>query len=245
MNETPQPHNAPVKKNSTSQRIWLNTVIFSIFLFVILCAYYLIQGHSSDLFSLNILLAITGMVLIGLSYALSGITYFWNFADSKLIYRKQLGLAGFYLVLVHATFSFMNYFFIPNSPKPQFELGYTWNVAGIGISNIFAFIAGVTALAIFLFIALISTQYAMMALGGIRWRKYLRLGYIAYFIIVIHFGLKRYNEWAAWLSVRVGLPPLSLLLLIFVAFVLLLRLGLSVGLQGRKKPVVTGKQTTA
>ena len=238
MGDEHEVHNQPEKKTGKAQpkRIWLNTVIFSILLFIVLCAYYLIQGHSSDLFSLNIILALTGMVLIGLSYALSGITYFWNFADSKLIYRKQLGLSGFYLVLVHATFSFVNYFFIPNSPKPQFELGHMWVIAGISISNVFAFAAGVTALAILLFVALISTNYAMMALGGMRWRRYLRFGYWAYLIIVIHFGLKRYNEWAAWLSVRVGLPPLSLLLLIFVGFVLLLRLALSVGLKGRTKP---------
>src|SRR3972149_8582391 len=236
-------HSKVVQKagNVDPRSIWIKTFIVSVIMFAFFSFYYALQGFRYDLFAINVLLGLSGMFLIGMSVALSGLTYFWNFVDTKLIYRKQLGLTGFYMVLVHAAFSFTNYFFIASSPKPEFIIDYIWRIGGLEISNWIAFFAAVLALAIFTFMALISNKYAMMEIGGMRWRSFLRIGYVAYLLIVIHFGLKRFFEWDAWISGYLGLlPPLSLVLLVFVIFVFVMRIALFISLERKKKkPSIT------
>lgn len=218
------------------KQLWINTAVFALFVFMLVSVYHFFESGTYDLFVINTLLAVTGMLLIGLSFMLSGLTYFWDFVDTKLIYRKYLGLTGFYIIVVHAAFSLEQYLFIYNAPKPNFELGFLWAIGPFLISNVFAFASGLIALAIFTMMALISTRYALMELGGIRWRQLLRLGYAAYLIIVVHFGLKRFETWSAWLQGKNGLlPPISLLLLIFVGVVLVLRLALLLSLEKVKK----------
>ena len=55
---------------------------------------------------LNKAVADTSVVLISLSMLFSSICYFWNFADTKIVYRKHLGLVGFAYAVVHLLLSF-------------------------------------------------------------------------------------------------------------------------------------------
>lgn len=225
---------ARVTKTDPNQ-YWVNTLLLSFVLVALVAGYQVLKGNSFNVYQLNIVFALVGMYLIGLSFAMSGLTYFWDFVDTKVVYRKYLGLVGFYYILSHALFSFLNYFFIPTAPLPNFDFDFAWIVGGLRIENTWAFLAGIISLALFAFMAMISNKYSMVELGGVRWRNALRyMGYAAYAIIVIHFGLKRFAGWSNWLQSPNGLPPQSLILLAFVAFVFILRLALFIAVSGKK-----------
>ncbi|KXK26823.1 MAG: hypothetical protein TR69_WS6001000844 [candidate division WS6 bacterium OLB20] len=184
---------------------WVNTLLFSFAVVFAVSLYQVAKGVRFDVYQLNIVFALTGMYLIGLSFALSGLSFFWDFVDTRVVYRKYLGLVGFYYILSHALFSFLNYFFIPTAPLPSFDFDFAWVIGGVRVPNTLAFLAGVVSLGSFAFMAMISNRYSMVELGGVRWRNTLRyVGYFAYAVIVIHFGLKRYAGWSNWLGNLTG-----------------------------------------
>src|SRR3990167_2631115 len=75
--------------------LWLKTALFSVAVFAVGALYLYVRRGTFDLSISNKVFASTAVILIGLSFALSAICYFWNFADTKIIYRKYLGLSGF------------------------------------------------------------------------------------------------------------------------------------------------------
>lgn len=203
-------------KSYSLTKLWLNTAVFSIFIFLLGSLYLFARRGSYDLYISNKVLAVTAMILIGFSFALSGLCFFWDFADTKIIYRKYLGLSGFAFALVHITVSL---FFLPDRfPFPEHYLEK---------SNLWSFSFGVSALIIFAMMAAISNRYALHELGGKLWRALLRIGYIAYAFTIIHFGILKYQGWLKWFKTfEPALPPLSLLAVVFSAAVIVLRLAL-------------------
>ena len=166
------------------------------------------------MYFVNEAIAETGVVLLGLSMILSSVCYFWNFADSKLIYRKYLGVGGLICGIMHALvillflgdeFSFPSYFFSH------------WLAIGFGL----------LAIILFIFIVMISTKKMIARIGGQRWRKTIRyVGYIGYVFVVIHFSMQKYPEWISWMFTRKPsmLPPLSIFTGLFAVTVIIMRL---------------------
>jgi DMSO/TMAO reductase YedYZ heme-binding membrane subunit len=70
--------------------------------------------------------------------------------------------------------------------------------------------------------ALVSNKYAGQWLGAERWRTILRIGYIAYVLGAMHSGFWSYEDWQMWFG-DVSLPPISLVITVFVGLVVLLR----------------------
>ena len=187
------------------------------------------------MYLLNRAAAINAFFLIGISFALSGLSYFFSPFKKLLMYRRDIGLFGFAFAFIHGTFSLYTYLFVP-SFLSGFEFYYVWDAFGIKVSNVFAFLYGLTALLFFTFMAIISNNYAMRFFGGILWRQFLRVGYFAYVYVIFHFSIKRSAEWIFWLQHRIPvLPPLSLILLLFGLFVLGTRCALWVSLAKRKR----------
>lgn len=183
----------------------------AVFLFVLIYNYLRRGFHGID--SINGASAWTGVVLISLSMAISGICYFFNFADSKIIYRKYLGLVGFGYALMHAVISFLS----------NFEFGL-------------AFFFGFAALLIFTMMAAISNQYAVHELGGVRWRRLLRFGYLALFFTIIHIYINSSQFWVRWMTSRMmTLPPIGIPLIVLAVGTLFLRLILEIALIRKKK----------
>src|SRR5690606_23440371 len=100
--------------------------------------------------------ALTAGVLIGLSFALSGLTYFYDFLDTKLKYRKQLGLVGYYLAVIYTLLLIA---YLPDIYWPS----------SAGTLFAFATLTGVAAMTIFTFMAIISGSWAIKLLGK-NWR---------------------------------------------------------------------------
>lgn len=219
-------------------KLWFHTILFSWAVFDTIFAYQLLAGEHLSTHFLNSISAYTALILIGLSFALSGLAYFWNFADSKVIYRKYLGLSGFALVLTHVIITLtllQNAFPFPSYYQKQ--------------ENILSFVFAVYALLIFTMMALISNKSATMQFGGKLWRILLRAGYIAYIFSILHYIPKVYPDWVNWLTEKQQiLPPFSLPLTIFAAFVILLRIILWISLMKKPKtsspPVTTTQNNT-
>lgn len=200
----------------------LRALLFSVFLLLMVFGYNFLQMGQSSLRVWNRSFADTGMLLIGMSFALSGLCYFFSFLDSKILYRRDLGLNGFYLVAIHGFYSFMFSKFIP------------W-FKYFDRDRLLAFIPAAVSLLIFLGMSLISNKYAAKKLGSDKWRALLRVGYIAYILGAAHAVLWGFDDWQEWFGTST-LPPISLIIVVFATFVLLLRIALWLALKkGSKK----------
>ncbi len=186
--------------------MWQKTFLFSILIFVFLFIYQFLLNGNYNKYSINSALASTSMILIGLSFALSGICYFWNFADSKIIYRKHLGVIGFFYAAIHSGISFFLY---PKSAPLEYFLSESRRVP---------FLFGLSALIILLMMAMISNRFSIQKLGGKVWRNLLHLGYLAYVFVILHIIFLNLD------SIKTYLPPTFMIILGLGLLVLLLRL---------------------
>ncbi len=202
--------------------LWIRSILFTLAMYGLLFAYVVAYQKRITLATFSESFAFTGGILIGLSFALSGLTYFFNIWDSKLRYRKQLGLLGYYFALAHSLTLLWRF------PRYIQEIPQAYlNPEAL---------LGLTAMAIWTFMAIISANWAMRVLGR-NWRRALRLGYIAYGLLVIRAYLILGDTWREWLSDPVTLPHPRLLLTCFALAVILLRVLLEVALRRKKKTV--------
>lgn len=204
---------------------WVSVLVF------IFCYWYLSVTEAATLpVTANKAAADTAMILIGLSFALSSLCYFWDLVDTKIVYRKYLGLAGFAFGLGHAAMSLVFYLYLKPrgyETNPIFILDHQWDFGSFVISNLYAFASAVIALLIFAMMAVISNQYAIVELGGVWWRRLLRVGYLAYIFATLHFLIKNIPEWKAMFTAGIITPPpLNFAIFLLVCTVITLRLAL-------------------
>jgi DMSO/TMAO reductase YedYZ heme-binding membrane subunit len=192
----------------------LGLVIFGIF--------YLYLFWQGSLNILNKAIADASVILIGLSMLLTAICYFWDFADTKIIYRKHLGLVGFAFALTHVVLSQQSLFLLLDQSM--------WRSAAIK-----PVVAGLTATIIFTIMAVISNNIATKKLGGVGWRRILRTGYAALFFVLVHVAFLKAQYWINWWQSGLNRPPaLSLVVTIFIGVVLLSRVLLWISLLIKK-----------
>lgn len=237
-------HDRAVEKRPSSSmtRLWTRTAAFSLALLGLTHLYIIVArslaGRSTfSLFAENTAVAFVALVLMGLSMALSGISYFWDFADTKIVYRKYFGLAGFALLVVHV---FVSVYTLGDA-FPFFAM-----LEGMQVS----LLTGLGALILFGIMAAISNRYSVTELGGARWRFFLRsFGYTAYALTIVHVAIRSFSDWqkyaGAWSDT---LPPLSLLGFLFAVTVMALRGALWVATRKRTQKLakaVSSRQTSA
>lgn len=189
-------------------RRYVLVLLFSVIVFA-LCYGYLAYLKIPGL--LNKSIADTSVILIGSSMLLSSICYFWDFLDSKIVYRKHLGLVGFAFALVHLGLSFSAF-----QRLLQLE---TWQQGAYGPA-----LAGTLALLIFTVMAIISNMYAATKLGGKTWRVILRTGYLALALVFVHVVLLKSARWLTWYQEGIKtLPSVSLIVSVFIVIVIIMR----------------------
>jgi hypothetical protein len=206
-------------------RMWLNTVLFSWLIFGLCLGYLYLRNQKLTTFYVNQAAAETAVFLIGFSFLLSSICYFFNFLDTKIIYRKHLGVIGFTYGLAHIIFVV-----IVLSAQFPFANWFTSEalVAGLGLLAALLF-TGMTA---------ISNRYVIAHIGGLRWRAALRYGgYTALLLVWFHIIATSWVRWLSWISAPKGLPAISLVSSVFIIFVFAARftLALSLWRESRKK----------
>jgi DMSO/TMAO reductase YedYZ heme-binding membrane subunit len=216
-------------------KFWLNTFSFGGLVFLFVCYYYFFQGDDFSLQLINKATASTAIILMGASFALSSLGFYWDFLDKKVAYRKYLGLVGYFFVLWHGLNS-LYFYFLANTGLEKFILHKDWIIFSFTINNRIPFILGALSLLIFTMMALISNNYATKKIGGVRWRKLLRVGYIALLFALIHFTIKNFEIWINWFKDGANtLPQMSSLLAFYILIILILRISLQISLIRKQK----------
>ena len=148
-------------------------------------------------------IAVAGTALIAIAYLIGSLAYFWPQTwESKEHLRKYYGLFGFYLILMHSAWGVLLKVRLTEAP----------------------FIFGILGLLIFTIVAVVSLELVAQKMKPSWWLFLQRLGYLALILGTIHFTLLKLKGWMAYNNWPYFMPPLSLLLFIFIAFVLIMRL---------------------
>jgi DMSO/TMAO reductase YedYZ heme-binding membrane subunit len=183
------------------------------------CVYFFVRQFLKDglwrfdLTLVNKSLGTAALLLIALSMAVTGWSYFSGRSAKGLAYRKPFGLAGFWLGLAHGA--------VEHVLLPAVGLR---SESGPGTRHAEAL--GLAALAVFALMALASNARARERMGSRRWRKFLRYaGYAGLVLAVAHAALLKGASWAKFFrTFKPALPSLSLPVALFAAFVALTRL---------------------
>src|SRR3989344_5026046 len=192
---------------------WLFSLIFSLFILGLIGGYFALGGSEwKQLFFINKFIASTGILLIGISFSLGPFFHYFNIFDSKLIYRKYLGVLGALYGFLHPLITVL---FLSERFFGKWKL-----------NNWFAFVAAVIATFLLIMMVLVSNKFAIQKLGHEVWKFILRLGYLAYFLLLLHIILLKYPRWIMWIKdfPQTILPSFSLISAIFILLILLLRL---------------------
>lgn len=209
---TPTASVSKPKPVSVWPKVWIATAIMSTSFGLY---NFLYQGEVNfAVFSEAI--AATAGIWIGISLALSGIGYYFDLLDRQVKYRKQFGLMGFYLAFLYSVTLIFRF--------PE--------MYGVGLPrHLFTadVILGLGAMSIFTFMALISSTRGTKLMGK-WWRPSLRLGYVAYFFLIVRAFIVEGPVWRLWLETLQHVPPPRLLLTIFAICVILLRISLQFSL---------------
>jgi DMSO/TMAO reductase YedYZ heme-binding membrane subunit len=177
------------------------------------------------LFILNKVTALAAVIFVACSY-LIGRVIRWHNADPKikLVVIKFCGLMGFSLAAIHAFFSVC--LLTPAYFTKFFAEDGRLNLVGeLGLA------VGIVALWAVAIPAITTLPVMPKAIGGKRWKRSQRMGYLCLSLVVAHmvvFGLK------GWLSPETwpwGLPPISLLAVTAAAVPLIAKLWQLLGKQ--------------
>src|SRR3989344_2896510 len=89
-----------------SIKLWIESVVLGIGLFLFGYIYLYFREHTVGPV-INVTFtarsaSFSGLTMINLSFALSGMSYFWELGKKYLGYRKMIGVVGFCIVLIHA-----------------------------------------------------------------------------------------------------------------------------------------------
>lgn len=206
--------------------LWIDSFFISLFIYGCSLIYGLLYEGSVHLGPFSEALAATGGILIGLSFALSGLTYYFNFLDPQIKYRKYFGLIGYFYAVAYA-FSLL-YRYPETYLSPTTYIYLDTDV-----------LLGLLAMGIFTLMALISNSFMLTKLGGRTWRRMLRMGYIAYALLIVRAYYLESHIWLAWSDYMDTLPPPRLLLSLFALVVIALRLCLEFSLRTKKKTLQT------
>lgn len=204
--------------HANDKRMWVEMIVYSIILLVVVSGYYFVQSSSFTGRTVNRIFADLSMLLIGISLILSSVCYFWDFADKYIIYRKHIGLVGVGYMILHIILSVV----LPNyAPFPAYYLAD---------ARIASFIAAAIGTVIFTAMAVTSNRFAMVEIGPQLWRKLMRLGFVGFAFTLYHFGAKGMSYWLPWFvgESRSIVPSFGLIVFMFGVVVIVLRLWLSI-----------------
>lgn len=218
---------------SFKAKMWLQTSIIAFALYGFFAAITNFLDGSLVLLTWSKALGGTAAVCIAISFSLSGFCYYFDFLDTKLVYRKYFGLMGYLFALAYSiSLLFVN-------PERYFY-GF--------FNNFFSadFILGITAMSIFTFMALISNAWAMKAIGPQNWRRGLRLGYFAWLMLAIRAYTIEKSLWMHWWQSLDSFPPPRMLLSLLVLTVILFRISIEISkfIKKHKQPINTAQLNT-
>lgn len=223
-----------------TRKLWMNSLIIMLGVNGFFFLYVTLLDGPFTLISFAKVMAGTANFLFAASLSLSSFGYFFDFLDSKVVYRKYFGLLGYFSALAYTLL-------LPIVQPERYWYGFFEN---FWTSD---FLLGLSAMGIFTMMAIISNDRAMLAIGPVRWRNLLRLGYVAFFLLVVRAALNQGNAigadlrpemWGDYLRTFETLPPTRLLFSVVGITVVFLRLAVEFDKWRKRKADSVAQQSS-
>jgi DMSO/TMAO reductase YedYZ heme-binding membrane subunit len=224
-------------------RLWQPTTakwFFVIFGFSL--AYAIVRYHFAGdvpwrhfpLFILNTATSLAAVIFVASSYLIGKIIR-WHDHDHalRLVVIKFCGLMGFFLAAAHAFFSFCLL-------SPAYYGKYFDDAGRLNLTGELAMAVGVVALFFLLSPAVTTLPMMPKAIGGVRWKRSQRAGYVALALVAIHLVVLGLKGWLAPQGWHGGIPPVSLVAVVVALVPLLVKRRLEHDKKARAEEKVTG-----
>ena len=129
--------------------------------------------------------SVVGLILLAFTFLIGPIYRYFDAFDYLLQYRKEIGIVGGFLALVHPV---MAYFFLPLTFPEVPLISVTYG-------------AGLAGSLVVIFLTFISFQNAIILLGANRWWFLHRFGLrLVILFALIHFFCIEWSTWVEWLT---------------------------------------------
>ena len=160
------------------------------------------------LFILNKATSLAAVIFVASSYLIGKIIR-WHDHDKalRLVVSKFCGLMGFFLAAVHA-------FFALALLSPAYYGKYFDDGGRLNLQGEIAMSVGVIALFFLSSPAITTLPMMPKAIGGWRWKRSQRAGYVALAFVVVHLVALGFKGWLAPQAWHGGIPPISLVAVI-------------------------------
>ncbi|MEM6570589.1 MAG: hypothetical protein AAF726_21565 [Planctomycetota bacterium] len=200
-----------------AHRLWQPTTARWFFaLFGASLAYAIVRYHLAGdvawdhfpLFILNKATSLASVFFVASSYLIGKtIRRYDDDPALRLVVIKFCGLMGFFLAAVHAFMSFL-------LMRPAYFAKYFADDGRMNLTGELGMTLGIVALFFLLSPAVTTLPTMPKALGGWRWKRSQRVGYVALTLVAAHLvvlGLQGWLHPAKWSG---GMPPISLVALV-------------------------------
>lgn len=204
-----------VEEKKTSA--WFSALVLAAIVFVFFSLLLFARRFDYDLLIANKAVALAAVTLIGITFLIGPLAKFWPKKwIPRLRLRKQMGLTGFMMAILHAVFSLI---MLGNAYYPKM---FT-DARKLTPESEVSLVLGSIALLIFSVAAITSFNPIKLSMKYHKWKSLQRTGYIAFVMVFFHIFFIKWQGWvdpSNWLN---GLPPASLVGASFMVFVLLMR----------------------
>ena len=160
-------------------------------------------GHF-PLFILNKATSLAAVAFIASSYLIGRVFTWHNKSPHKLVVIKFCGLMGFSLAFMHAVFACL----LMNPAYFAKYFGPDGKMTGAGE---LAMGLGVVAFWCLCFPAITTLPMMAREIGGVRWKRSQRMGYLCLLLTFLHLLVLGYKGWIAPSTWQWGLPTISLI----------------------------------
>ncbi len=156
------------------------------------------------LFIFNKATSLAAVFFVASSYLVGKVIH-WHDHDKalRLVVIKFCGLVGFFLAGIHALLSL-------SLLSPAYYGKYFDPDGRLNLEGEVAMVVGVVALFMLMGPAITTLPMMPKAIGGQRWKRNQRLGYVALLLVVVHLVALGLEGWLAPGGWNGGLPPISL-----------------------------------
>jgi len=204
---------------------WKWAFVIFIISFIIIFSYSILRYNvfkavpldQIPLYIFNKAIALTSVVIIGLSFLIGPLARFWpNRFVPKLYLRKYLGVLGFGIAALHGIISLL----IFNSayyPKFFTEAGK------LNLTGELSMLFGILSIFIFSAVAVTSLPSVEKEMHPKQWKFVQRMGYLAFVLTLLHVTVMGWRGWLNPANWPGGLLPISMLAAAVIILILVMR----------------------
>lgn len=203
--------------NRNEKDHWRKGVLTAAVIFLLFSLYLFLRRGYYSLYIANKAFGSSAAILAGLSLVVGPLAKHLFVLVDYVSIRRHMGLLALLFGMVHAVISL---FLLPQKfPVSWYQQEWV------------PVIFGATALALWVYLASISTSEKLKTLGADIWQKHQRrFGHISFLAIFLHLTIMKYPGWIRWLRGQVqpsselanpSYPPASLFVLLALIAVLL------------------------